>query len=212
MQTGGKILAAGLVLGGAFPAVALLAIGCYEYLGCNTPRAGPCLVHGIDVTGLGSLGKSALELSIFTAPLGLLLCALGLIWLLAVMATRGRRQKMFQDGTSSPPVVASSVPQEPKVPATVSWTRSVFLARLVFDWFLGAAAMAIFASAAVLPTSHGRLLARGNAMFWQIAAALGIVITVAFIIRRRRYAPLLLLASALFFFTSCTANFHWQGG
>ena len=188
--------------------MALFAIGINEYFGCNTRRAEACL----DLGWLGILGKSALGISFMTVPLGLVVCALGLIWLVVGLLTRRRRQEIFHDGTSPPPSMASPLLREPKVPATVSWTRPVFLARLVFDWILGAAAMAIFASAAVLPTSHGRLLARGNAMFWQIAAALGIVITLAFIIRRRRYAPLLLLASALFFFTSCTANFHWQGG
>jgi hypothetical protein len=33
-----------------------------------------------------------------------------------------------------------------------------------------------------------------------------------FAIGTYEYLPLLLLASALFFFTSCTANFHWAGG
>ena len=121
MKTGGKILTAGLLIGGASPLVVLLGVGTYEYLGCGTPRVGPCLVRGIDVTGLGSLGKSAVELSFMTVPLGLLLCALGLVWLFVDLVTRGRRAENLHDGTSLPSTGASSVRREPKEPATASW-------------------------------------------------------------------------------------------
>jgi hypothetical protein len=72
--------------------------------------------------------------------------------------------------------------------------------------------MLMFVIAAAAPLTGGRSIARGSAVLWQIAGALGILVCVWVTLQARRYTALVLIASTLLLFASCTANFHWLGG
>jgi hypothetical protein len=73
-----KLFVVGLVVGGSLPSLGILIYVACELLGCNILERGGCFVFGLNLDPILALGTTALINSIFTVPLGLLLCLLGL--------------------------------------------------------------------------------------------------------------------------------------